>query len=71
MSLLPINKGYRFGSVLLSFESFNHVVGLLFCAGPAFAQNVAGPAKAKATTPEIPFDSVPNFFKLPAGPLHG
>ena len=43
------------------------VVGLLFCAGPAFAQNVAGPAKAKATTPEIPYDSVPNFFKLPPG----
>jgi streptogramin lyase len=43
------------------------VVGLLFCAGPAFAQNVAGPAKAKATTPEIPFESVQNFFKMPAG----
>ena len=27
----------------------------------------AGPAKAKATAPEIPFESVPNFFKLPAG----
>src|SRR5437899_9011202 len=43
------------------------VVGLLLCAGQAFAQNVAGPAKAKATTPEIPFESVQNFFKLPAG----
>jgi hypothetical protein len=32
-----------------------------------FGQPVAGPATAKATTPEIPFDSVPNFFKLPAG----
>ena len=42
------------------------VVGLLISAGPAFAQNVAGPAKAKATTPEIPFDSV-NFVKMPAG----
>src|SRR5437867_9314533 len=31
------------------------------------SQNVSGPAKAKATTPEIPFDSVPNFFKLPPG----
>src|ERR1700704_6111331 len=43
------------------------VVGLLIAAVPAAAQNVAGPAKARATTPEIPFDSVPNFFKLPAG----
>ena len=43
------------------------VVGFLLIAGPAVAQNVAGPAKARATTPEIPFDSVPNFFKLPAG----
>ena len=38
------------------------VVLQLCIAGPAFAQ-----AKAKATAPEIPFDSVPNFFKLPAG----
>src|SRR5882762_9554292 len=43
------------------------VVGLLLVAGSAFAQNVAGPAKAKATTPEIPFESVQNFFKLPSG----
>ena len=43
------------------------IVGLLITAGPAFAQPVAGPAKAKATAPEIPFDSIPNFFKLPAG----
>src|SRR5438093_4238751 len=40
---------------------------LLIAAGPAFAQPVAGPAKAKATTPEIPFESVANFFKMPAG----
>ena len=39
----------------------------LAAAAPALAQPVAGPAKAKATTPEIPFESVPNFFKLPAG----
>ena len=39
----------------------------LAAAAPARAQPVAGPAKAKATTPEIPFESVPNFFKLPAG----
>jgi DNA-binding beta-propeller fold protein YncE len=38
------------------------VVGLLLLAGPVFAQ-----AKAKATTPEIPYDSVANFFKLPPG----
>src|SRR4030095_335195 len=38
------------------------IVGLLCTAGPAFAQ-----AKAKATAPEISFDSVPNFFKLPPG----
>ena len=37
------------------------VVSLLVSAGPAFAQ-----AKAKATTPEIPFDSV-NFLKMPPG----
>src|SRR5256712_678039 len=44
------------------------VVGLLlFVAASADAQPVAGPAKAKATTPEIPFESVANFFKLPAG----
>src|SRR5712691_947451 len=40
---------------------------LLLLGGRAFTQNVSGPAKAKATTPEIPFDSVPNFFKLPTG----
>src|SRR5262249_13850920 len=45
------------------------VFGLLLglAAGPAAAQNASGPAKAKATTPEIPFESVANFFKLPAG----
>src|SRR2546430_4598570 len=42
------------------------VVSLL-AAGAAIAQPVAGPAKAKATTPEMPFESVANFFKLPAG----
>src|ERR1044072_4580715 len=40
------------------------VVGLFAVATPVAAQEAA---KAKATTPEIPFDSVPNFFKLPAG----
>jgi len=43
------------------------VVGLLLCAGPAFTQGGGAPAKARATTPEIPFESVPNFLKLPAG----
>ena len=47
------------------------VIGLLLGAVPAPAQPVAGPAKAKATAPEIPFDSVPNFFKLPAGTYMG
>jgi NHL repeat len=38
-----------------------HVVVLLFCAASAFAQ-----ARAKAqNVPEIPYDSVPNFLKLP------
>ena len=41
--------------------------GLLLCAGVLLAQGGGGAAKAKATTPEIPFDTVPNFFKLPAG----
>ena len=42
------------------------VVGLLLCAASAFAQG-GEPAKAKATTPEIPYDSVANFIKLPPG----
>ncbi len=40
-------------------------VGLLLCASSAQAQ--LEPAKAYATTPEIPFDSVANFFKMPTG----
>lgn len=48
------------------------VVGLLLYTGPAVvAQGGGGPAKAKATAPEIPFDSVPNFFKMPAGTYMG
>jgi sugar lactone lactonase YvrE len=39
------------------------VVGALLCATPVFAQA----PKLKATTPEIPYDSVPDFFKLPDG----
>ena len=34
---------------------------------PAFSQNEGGPAKAKGSSPEISFESVPNFFKLPPG----
>src|SRR3954466_7266573 len=40
-------------------------------AASAAAQPVAGAAKAKATTPEIPFESVANFFKMPAGAYMG
>ena len=43
------------------------VVAWLAGAGAAVAQGGGAPAKAKATTPEIPFESVPNFFKKPAG----
>jgi sugar lactone lactonase YvrE len=43
------------------------VMALLLCAGPALAQQ-----KAKAeNVPEIPYDSVPNFLKLPAGEYLG
>jgi len=39
------------------------VLAMLICAGPAFAQ-----AKATAqNVPEIPYDSVPNFLKMPPG----
>ena len=41
-------------------------------AAPLFAQeNVPPPAKAFASAPEIAFDSVPNFLKLPTRPLPG
>src|SRR4249920_1411387 len=53
--------------MLRRFIAVHVVLVPLFFAFPAYSQNAAGPAKAKATTPEIPFDSVPNFFKLPAG----
>jgi outer membrane protein assembly factor BamB len=43
------------------------VVALVLCGGRVWTQNVSGPAKARETTSEIPFESVPNFFKLPAG----
>jgi sugar lactone lactonase YvrE len=49
------------------------VVSLLLLISAEFvhAQPVAGPAKAKASTPEIAFESVPNFFKLPPGTYMG
>ncbi len=47
--------------------SVNLAVALLLFTAPAFAQGGGLAAKAKATTPEIPFESVPNFLKLPAG----
>jgi hypothetical protein len=40
------------------------VVGLLLSIGPIYAQSEA---KARASTPEIAYDAVPNFIKLPAG----
>ena len=45
------------------------VLGLLLVASTARAQFGVGgsPAKAKATAPEIPFEAVPNFIKMPAG----
>ncbi len=46
-------------------------VGLFLLVAPVVAQNVTAPAKARATTPEIPFESVPNFFKLPPGTYLG
>ena len=39
----------------------------LLCAAPVMGQNAPAPPKAKAASPEIPFDSVPNFLKLPPG----
>src|SRR5258706_7461853 len=43
------------------------VLAVLLCAGPALAQ-----LKATAqNVPEIPYDSVPNFLKLPAGEYLG
>src|SRR5262245_7369610 len=42
------------------------VAGLLLLASATFGQNVDGPAKANATTPEMPFDAV-QFGKMPAG----
>lgn len=43
------------------------VVAALLAAGPVFAQQVPERAKAFATAPEIPYESVPNFLKMPTG----
>src|SRR5438309_5294585 len=49
-------------------RGFGLGVLLLLLAGIAQAQqNVPPPAKAFATAPEIPYDSAPNFLKLPPG----
>jgi len=42
-------------------------LGMLLSSGLAFAQAPAVPAKARATAPEIPYDSVPNLLKMPDG----
>ena len=42
------------------------LAAVLLATSPVGAQNVAGPAKARATTPEIPFESI-FFGKMPAG----
>jgi sugar lactone lactonase YvrE len=47
------------------------VVALAVAVPAGLAQPVAGPAKAKASTAEIPFESVANFFKLPPGTYMG
>ena len=42
--------------------------GTLLCGAPLWAQqNTPPPATAYATAPDIPYDSAPNFLKLPAG----
>ena len=51
-----MNRALRFGLVAV----------LVFAAIPLFAQqNVPPRAKAFETAPDIPYDSVPNFLKLP------
>jgi len=42
------------------------VVGVLLCAGTVYAQNQQTPAKARAATPEIPYDAV-SVLKRPPG----
>ncbi len=47
--------------------AFCFVVVVLLFATPVFAQQgVPPPAKAFSTAPEFPYDSAPNFLKLPA-----
>ena len=52
---------------LVSLSASLPVMAFLLCAGPALAQ-----LKAKAeNVPEIPYESVPDFLKLPAGEYLG
>src|SRR5438270_3075515 len=44
---------------------------LLFAATGLAQQGAPPPAKAFATAQDIPYDSVPNFLKLPAGTYLG
>src|SRR5205807_9961460 len=43
------------------------VLLVLFAASSLAQQGAPSPAKAFATAPDIPYDSAPNFLKLPAG----
>ena len=43
------------------------VAGLLLCAGSAYAQNQQTPSKARAATPEIPYDAINFTAKMPQG----
>ena len=47
---------------LMSCLAISCLGGALLVTSPVFAQ-----ANAKANVPEIPYDSVPNFLKMPAG----
>jgi sugar lactone lactonase YvrE len=61
-----IDPKSREASMQRSLASLSAVI-LTLCAGPALAQ-----LKATAqNVPEIPYDSVPNFLKLPAGEYLG
>src|SRR6266571_2349450 len=47
------------------------VLVLLFAGSVSAQQNAPQHAKAYASAPDIPYDSVPNFIKLPAGTYLG
>ncbi len=48
------------------FEKFCLLVVVLFLVCPSFAQQVPARAKAFETAPDIPYESAPNFLKMPA-----